>query len=225
MTKNQIEYLKLRETQRSNRVSAELKQQELGNAFAINTLSLDETARHNRAVEANTANDVSERVRHNIVSELHSEMSVNEQRRANLAREAETKRSNIASERLGVDSLSATRQYHSQQVGLGYSQLAESSRANQAREAETTRSNQAAESIKLMSQQEITRSNLAKESETHRHNVVSEAISRFGNTLQSEGQSETKRHNQASEVNMFIQTGSKVASDGVRIASQLAALP
>lgn len=77
---------------------------------------------------------------------------------------AETKRHNLASERLSA-----------QQIGLGYAQLAESKRANIAREvlstsqlSETIRSNMARET-------ETNRSNVAKETETQRHNLISES--------------------------------------------------
>lgn len=219
MTKNQIEFLKLRETQRSNSMTADLRQQELGNKFAIETLQLGESARHNKAMEANAANEVAEKVRHNILGDLHSEMSVNEQRRANLAREAEQHRANVASEQLSLSSLAANRQYQQAQIGLGYSQVAETSRANQAREAETTRANIAEEALKRYSNVETKRSNQARESEAQRHNIVSESITRRQNTLKQESQSEQARHNKASEVSMFINSGSNVVSSGLKIAS------
>lgn len=83
---------------------------------------------------------------------------------------AEAARHNAATERLSDRQIALGYA----QVGLGYSQLAETKRANLAREllgtsqlSETIRSNTAKET-------ETNRSNVAKETETNRHNVQTE---------------------------------------------------
>lgn len=101
---------------------------------------------------------------------------------------AEDVRRNAETERQGRDSLAEAARHNAAterltgrqidlgyaQVGLGYSQLAETKRANTAREilgtsqlSETIRSNMAREA-------ETNRSNVAKETEANRHNVQSE---------------------------------------------------
>lgn len=51
MTKNQIEYLKLRETQRSNAANERLTEIRDKNAKDLGFATLGETARHNLATE------------------------------------------------------------------------------------------------------------------------------------------------------------------------------
>lgn len=207
MTKNQIEYNKLLETQRMNSASVALKQQELGQDFVAKQLSLQEAQRHNLASESVSLLSAQESQRHNLASEQVSLDSLQEQHRANVAKETEQTRSNRAQEALSSRSLDQSKQYQTASVGLGYSQVG----LGYSQLAETQRSNIASEGIRMYSNLEQSRSNKAREAETTRHNVVSEAISRYGNSLASQRQAEQTRHNKVSEVSMFIDNGVSVA--------------
>lgn len=121
----------------------------------LQLLSLQETNRSNIAREQETS-------RHNLALEI-------ETNRANVARERETSRSNKASEKIAMSNLSEQQRYHTLSIGLGLTQLQETTRANQAREAETARSNLAREA-------ETERSNIARETETNRSNRAQERL-------------------------------------------------
>lgn len=127
MTQNQIDYAKLLETRRSNRAQEGLT-----------------SARDQRAYEVNFFN-AQENQRANLEKEKHNRAVLDETSRANRAKEVQAARE-----------LAENTRYHSMNVGLGYSQLAETSRANKEREAETHRSN------------------VADETERTRHNISDE---------------------------------------------------
>lgn len=214
MTKNQIEYHKLLETQRSNQANEAIQSErnaqtyDLGlKNYGLGLQQLAETSRHNVATEQLNKLSLDETSRHNLQSEYQNAQALLEQQRhsraveaetnrANLARESETTRANIAaeternranlaSEALRASELVESQRYHSMSIGLGYSQLAETARSNQAREAETKRSNLAYEAQQLANLQESARHSLVVERETSRANAAREA--------------ETQRANQASE--------------------------
>lgn len=131
MTQNQINYQSLLENTRANKARE------------------GETNRANLAQEELKRRELIEANRHNLVSE-------GETHRSNVARESEANRSNLAKEletnrhNLATENISAVQAVTGQQqVGLGYSQLAETSRANQVRERETERSNRASESNQI----------------------------------------------------------------------------
>lgn len=218
MTKNQIEYLKLRETQRNNAEVNELTRSRIGNDFAVSTMSLGETQRHNKAQELNAANQTLENVRHNINSELLTELGVHETERANRAREAETKRSNQAQESLTTTSLQQSKAYQSAQVGLGYSQVG----LGYSQLSEASRANKANEAIKQQQNQEVNRANVARETEQHRANVASEQNTARRNAISTDELAEKVRHNQRQEVSMFIDTGANALSSLTKAASTIA---
>lgn len=85
MTKNQIEYEKLLETQRNNRVAAELTRIRDQAAIKNAALSLDETARHNLAFER-------EQTRHARQTEAQERANLAEKQRASKVQEGLTMR-------------------------------------------------------------------------------------------------------------------------------------
>lgn len=162
MTKNQIEYLKLLETQRSNKATEEINRSRAATDREIGLGQLAETQRHNIAGEQQQVAILGETQRHNVVSEQLQSTSISEAMRSNraqeeisLKRQLEDERSNRARE-------------------------AETERSNRSRERETERSNRAQEA-------EYHRSNLAREEETHRTNVANEVIRNRGVDAQFAG--------------------------------------
>lgn len=151
MTKNQIEYWNLRETQRSNRAREQ------------------ETRRANLAQEriSGTANDI----RYSLGLQQNTETH-----RSNVAKETETSRNNrvnnaleywkqqIAESQLGVNKYNAetTR-------SLGFANLAETQRANLVREAQQMETIQ----IQDRTQQEQARHNIQQENATRLQNATS----------------------------------------------------
>lgn len=158
MTRNQIEYLKLKESMRSNQEQERLTASRDAANVALGYANLSETSRANRAKESESA-----------LSRLESQ-------RANLANEAIRARSNeIAAGEL------SERQRHQIAVELetaraNLARESETSRANRAMEYETNRSNKARES-------ETTRSNLAREEENHRANLANEWLKSESNRI------------------------------------------
>lgn len=123
MTQNQIAYWSLEETKRANRVNE-------GETHRHNTVSEAEMNRHNIATEYETnrhnlqtelltSQANSENARHNAATEMTANFNAAENARANRERES-IQRENI---QLGYAN-----------VGLGYSQLAETSEHNRATE-------------------------------------------------------------------------------------------
>lgn len=194
MTKNQIEYAKLLELQRSNQAQEALTQardlETQRHNVVAESVSLDqvrETSRANRALEGYRAQQVT------LQGQLQEET-----KRHNIASEVEVHRSNVAGEQLRSQELSETARSHRAQEGIGVMQVeqrreqaaqqyqstllqlgetkrhnieteSEISRSHTATEAETKRSNQAREA-------ETTRHNEAAEMELNRHNIISEHI-------------------------------------------------
>lgn len=200
-------------------------------------LQLTELQRHNVATEAETARSNQARERETERSNVARE---SEAHRANVARELETNRSNLALETQRSAELQESIRYHSQTVGLGYSQLAEARRSHLASEAETRRSNLAQEyeisRANLAREEENTRSAMAREFETARSNMEQEEIARKRaetaeqqrrdqarfNTrtfnqrereldLDKERLEEQRRHNVVGEITSGVEAASKVA--------------
>lgn len=106
MTKNQIEFNKLRENIRSNRENESLtrKRDEAARALGINTLA--EQSRHNRAGESISLDTLAETSRSNLARERETARSnlekEKETHRSNVAKEAETERHQKASEAIDI---------------------------------------------------------------------------------------------------------------------------
>lgn len=176
MTRNQIEYQKLLETERSNRRNEKLTEMRdattrelgfanLGEASRHNRETerqavavLGETQRHNLAQESHNARMLEESSRHNLASEKLQASSLEEQGRHNLATEIELNRHNVATESVSLG-----------QLAVSQFMAEESRRHSLVTEAETERSNRRRED-------ETERSNRAREGETERHNRAQEGI-------------------------------------------------
>lgn len=187
MTRNQIEYLKYKESQRSNLRQEELTAARDTTARELGFGTLAETTRHNRASEAHNTQVLGETQRHNLAQEFHNSRVLGEQIRSNFAREelqrvanAEVTRSNMARE--------AETSRHNQEVeSQGRVQL----RLSEQSLGETRRSN-------LAREQETYRSNIARESETHRANIASEAHRAQQIQLGYDQLAETQKYHQKS---------------------------
>lgn len=117
MTRNQIEYWRLKEQQRATDLTNALKADELAEAKRSNRA---------REYESQRSNLANERIKseQNIINQGHYERSDAETQRHNVALEG------ISSAQLGVDK---------QKIALGYSQLQETQRSNLASEATAKR--------------------------------------------------------------------------------------
>lgn len=183
-------------------------------------LKLEETTRHNNATEQIQLFVAQEGQRHNIESERNQREQIalgysqlQESQRHNSAVEAETYRHNIRVEdetqranqvRESIDRFTADSldRYRTQQIGLGYSQLAETARSNKAKESLNTMSfnwQVHKESSQLM---ETARSNRANEQlireklyELQRANLESERINQQRADTETSRVSEINRHN------------------------------
>lgn len=175
MTRNQIEYVKLLETKRSNLANEALigRRDEAG--IAQRAVELREQGRHNRAQEALTSRDLDlksgsldETIRHNTMTESLTRSQLSEQGRHNRAQEVETTKHNRNTESL-------------QRIDLR-----EKGRHNLVTETETSTHNRNVEE------------------ENKRHNIVGELsdASRIAlDTITREQQlKETARHNRAMEI-------------------------
>lgn len=169
MTRNQIEYAKLREQVRANQAQEALTSLRDQRTYDVSTRSLDESSRHNRALEMlefgrmsevgrhNRATEqaqsvqLQETARHNRETETLGSAQLVEQQRSNVARELETSRSNLARE-------------------------AETARSNQARESETHRANLVREVTDAGRLAEQVRSDLAGEAERKRSAQAQEQL-------------------------------------------------
>lgn len=134
------------EQERANRAKEALTAKDLAQQlrrneqnYEVSRLSLDETSRHNLAMEGET-------------------------QRSNQAREDETRRSNLAREGLTLQELVERERYNRATETLGYANLYESQRAHLAQESETHRTNVAREQISMQQAAEQARSNRANES-------------------------------------------------------------
>lgn len=184
MTRNQIEFAKLRETQRANLANEELTRLRDSRAHSVSLGQLQETGRHNQAVEALDTKRVSEQYRHNLATEILEQDSQRERRRANLAQEQ------LKTTELGLKA---------QEVDL----RAES-------QEETHRHNVETEAAKSVDQA----LDAARIQETQRHNVQQEAIGRADVGVrsqqvgvQSAQLTESQRHNLVGEA----QTAQQIA--------------
>lgn len=201
MTKNQIEYNKLLELQRSNQANEKLTQIRDREAARhnyvseeVSRLSLDETKRANLIREAETERSnkarENETYRSNVAREDLQRMANEESRRANLAREFETSRHNLASEEVSRGQLQELARSNRAKEQLQSQAQAEVARHNKSGEAisranvdlgysqlrETTRANQAREL-------EANRANVAKETEVNRHNMATETETARSNSV------------------------------------------
>lgn len=176
MTRNQIEYLKHRETKRNNQEVERLTSLRDKRANAVALASLDETSKHNRATEAEASRhnialegqsylSLGEAQRHNLASESLAATTAIEQQRSNVTREQEAHRANLASEKelsrhnlaqeaLSKAQLSELANYHTESISLGhrnadasFASIAESARHNAAAEEESIRHNTASEQL------------------------------------------------------------------------------
>lgn len=112
MTKNQIEYAKLSETMRANRVNEDLTRQRDATSRQIGLDTLAETARHNQQVELQARDNLAETYRNNVaqLAELQRSHLTNEGialTNATTAREQHTEnvRAHMASEQIALDQL------------------------------------------------------------------------------------------------------------------------
>lgn len=206
MTANQINYWKLKETERSNKVNEGENLRSHKASEALKGRELDEGERHNRAVETTAAFNAMETQRHNIAGETETHRSnvarETETERSNRAREDETQRANLSNEYLKGLDLAEKAKHNRAVESLEDRKHQETIRSNVEREYETNRSNKAKESLESLKesdlayrerakQSEIERSNKAKEDlqqqsidEQQRYNYVLEDISRKGKALE-----------------------------------------
>lgn len=203
MTKNQIDYMRLKETERNNQaVEAEVqrhnkKSEELSewataiswqihvNEMQLERARLAETQRSNIARETQTA--------------IYNAQTIAETQRANLAREAEIMRSNLANERETLRKNLANEELTRQSIAVDISRVQAQREATQA-QIYATNMNYAIRSLEM--------------SETKRHNVANEV--------------EQRTHNRETELQQYIQlninqqnadTASRNADTQSRLAS------
>lgn len=191
MTRNQLTYWENEERKRSNRA----QEQETTRSNRAretetnrhNVIVEVETERHNRATENLGWAQLTEQNRHAVKTEQQQDRNLAEQERANLAREQ-------------LQALNLNLGWA--QLGLGYSQLAETIRSNQTREGqnlmslvETNRANQERESISWANLDETKRSNEVNESLKRAQN----SISILNYSLEASKAAEQARHNAAQE--------------------------
>lgn len=199
MTRNQIEFLKLLETQRANSASEIEVARANRERERQGQVALDETARRNLATEHlssqqllesirhNTATETESR-RHNIASELSIAQQMEETRRANLAREqisfdanAETRRSNLQREQLQAAQLEETQRANVVREQQNQQSLSETQRAH--RQQERLQSSQLAETQRANRENELIRQQQL--AETIRYNSVLGDL-RAGELLESQ---------------------------------------
>lgn len=223
MTKNQIEYLKLLESQRANRAGeqetarANLERErqgviQLGETERSNRAREGETNRHNLETERISYLGQAETERANRVRESQKDIELAEQSRANRAKEdisrlqlSETQRANQASEELRGRELAQRISYESAQTAARRAELAEKERSAKASEAISI----GRAAVEAASQLEQARANRARETETALHNRAMELkdystkISYNGspiNVTQSGGSSEPTQQSSGSSV-------------------------
>lgn len=184
ITKNQIAYLQVKESMRSNKASeANTRERNANDAqyqraqINLGWKQAEEAERANRAREAQQDKIIEETGRHNLATEYQSRAVLGETAKHNRAMEGyqamqieESRRHNLIGEQL-------------QNLGLqyNYAALGETKRANLARESEnyrshvaqeleTTRANQAREQEAILSRIEQSRHNQATEAQTAWYN-------------------------------------------------------
>lgn len=170
-----VNWWSARETQRHN------QEQESANWFNIRTTTA-ETERHNRQTEDIQSRDVESQSQFRRDTAWAQLMQATQAGRANeiAAQNAQTQKIRAESDRMNAETnrmnattrqseLSASISAVRQNVGLGYSQLQESTRHNLANELETRVHNRNTE-------HEITTNNWLTRSEDQRHNLASESV-------------------------------------------------
>lgn len=234
MTKNQIEYNKLREQRRANLQQEELTRIRDTASIELGRSQLGEQTRHNLAGEQLQTASLDETRRSNLAKE-------GETIRSNLAREEENRRHNVASEELTSTQLAEVARHNraseglqSRTISLGYAQL-----------GETTRHNQQLEALTASQQTEIQRHNVAQEAlqrtqigETRRHQIAQDILSALRTASENRYRSqsiglesrkvgiqeqdaatrsqtleETKRHNKQTESQGWLRTGAEAFKD------------
>lgn len=209
MTRNQIEYWRLQETERSNRVN----EQHNRNVLAYNYQVLAETRRSNLAREAETRRSNIAREKQNLLDsnrnfELQKRSQEETQRhnraveQLNAQAQLETTRSNKAREQLQAQANAI----QASSMTLKSNELNETVRRNKAneqlemsRQVEQRRSDKQNELLNQLRLGEIRRSNLATEAEKRRSNMATERIN-FGNLeVRRSELSERTRSNLANE--------------------------
>lgn len=222
MTTNQIEYLKLLETQRANRASEDLtKIRDQGN-LELGSRNASETERHNRSTEGISLSNQQEAVRHNLATESLGYLNANETARHNLAgeretnrsnlvREAETNRANLAQEEIGRQNIAAKyadianqAAMNTERVNFNYQQLEEQQWLN--------RANIGNKSLELKEQ---SRANQSREKETARHNKQEEL---YNSTFKRLDLTEQARHNRENEEIARINANSNAVRAGTSVA-------
>jgi len=171
MTKNQIDYASLKETERSNRAAEA------------------ENFRHNFRTEELGFKNLDESRRHNVATESNQFFQVHEQARHNLAGEQETNRHNLISEEYGLKQINETARHNVQQEKLGFATLGESRRHNIANE-----------SFNLQNLSEAHRHNLASELNQRYATDVTKSYNEGQLQIRTKEQQEAARHNLASEI-------------------------
>lgn len=231
MTRNQIDYQKLVEGQRSNLAQEELtRMRDLRNyriaqeTLAENTRhnrvyediqasSLDESIRHNRAVEVRELAALTETSQHNRASESIEFSNAAERQRANLALENETRYAHRVGE-------SETRRFHDQSLALSQRQLDElreyhsGSLGVQSRNidlgyadlSERQRANLASEQIRSSVNEEAVRHNITLESLQQQDVYTRERSQANQRRHDIAVESETKRANQVREAQGWTDT-------------------
>lgn len=150
MTRNQIEYSKLKETQRANLQQEALTRQRDLNTYMLGSRNATETERANRERERQGLISLGESERANRAREALQQLTLDETRRANLEKESQG--------RLGLQIQGRQLDLQSRDVETRERQLSETERANRERES-------------------LSRSQL---SETVRHDIQQENINRQG---------------------------------------------
>lgn len=221
MTKNQIEYNKLLETQRSNRAQESLTEKRDNRAYEVSSGTLSETKRHNVAAELVSSNTLAETKRSNLAREEENYRSnvakESENVRHNTAVEVETRRSNVAGERLRSRELSEQSRHNLQTESVGRTQaqasmLQATASQRQALVAASRAQEEARHNATV--EDESHRANVARETETNRNNVAV-----LAETIRSnqERERENAAHHTAEDVFKGIDTVSKAVNTGVGI--------
>lgn len=222
MTRNQLDYARMLETERSNRVQETLTRERDEKNYAAAMAQLDEQVRANKAreqldlarnVEQQRSNLAAEQIsRDRLIEEGRRNREVESQgraslslmaarddetRRSNIARERETSRANLARESELYRSNIANEALQGQRIGLGYAQLAEARRLNTANiSLGVQRLNQDRElSVSQLIEQR--RANITRENETRRANLAHEFELNRSNVARED---ENLRSNQAREL-------------------------
>lgn len=170
MTRNQLEYLRLLETERSNKAVEQQTALRDSRTYALGVRSQDEVERANRERELFNRDSLRETGRHNQAVESH-----------NLAQLQESMRHNLSTENMSA----ITNQ-------LRLQELDEVRRTNLARETENRRHNLAAEV-------EAYRSSVARETENTRHNLATERVASGQLNVDRQRAAEIARSNKANE--------------------------